>query len=553
MIPAGPAIEHRDFGILAMRGPGIKKDELVHGPCVLDITPTVLTLYGLPVGADMDGKVLVSAFEQPPDVQTIPSWEEVPGDDGRHPPHTRLDPAVARESLEQLVALGYIAKPDENHEKAVADTIAELRYNLAEAYQDDNRHAEALEILRELHRADPDEQRYAVHRFVSCQALGRRDEMAEIVADLDGRRRAVYEQALTHLRELSQVVRARLKGRKAAKEDNETRRQADKGTASQGEEKQDAEAEGEEDKNEEAVLTAEERREFAQWRNLARFDPPVVDYLKAQVRAMENRPAEALELLQRVQEAHLARPGLFLQTADLFVKLRRYEEAEQTYAKALAVDPDNAHAHVGMSRMALRRHDFAGAAQSALDALQRLYHYPLAHFLLGVALTRLRQWPRAAEAFRTAVSLNPNFPQAHLRLALNHAATRRPGGVGRAHAIVPGAESRAGGHGDEHAGRKKDGQRSRDRARHLRRSANPAAGVRRGRRKGSAGRPERGRGGGLGVAPLGYVNGHADVGCRRPAGLDGRPPHGRRGQPARLFRVRAGEALARKHGLAEGG
>ena len=95
-IPAGPAIEHRDFGILAMLGPGIRKDELLHGPSVLDITPTILTLYDLPVGADMDGKVLVGAFTEQPEVKTIPSWEEVPGDDGRHPPHTRLDPVAAR-------------------------------------------------------------------------------------------------------------------------------------------------------------------------------------------------------------------------------------------------------------------------------------------------------------------------------------------------------------------------------------------------------------------------------------------------------------------------
>jgi tetratricopeptide (TPR) repeat protein len=439
-IPAGPAIEHRDFGILAMRGPGIKKDELLHGPCVLDITPTILTLYGLPVGADMDGKVLVSAFEQPPDVQTIASWEEVPGDDGRHPPHTRLDPVAARESLEQLVALGYIAKPDENHEKAVADTVAELRYNLAEAYQDDNRHAEALDILRELHETDPNEQRYAVHRFISCQALGKLDEMAEIVADLDGRRREVYEQALTHLREISKLVRERLKERKAAEEDNETGRQGDKSGVARPESSKgvavpqndsrpsktqgvlpsdgpDEKAEDETSKVEQTILTTDERKELAKCRNLTRFEPPVVDYLKAQVAAMQNRPAEALELLQRVQEAHLARPGLFLQTADLYVKLRRFEEAEQTYAKALSVDPDNAHAHVGMSRMALRRRDFVGAAQSALDALQRLYNYPIAHFQLGVALTRLRQLPRAAEAFRAALSLNPNFPQAHMSLA----------------------------------------------------------------------------------------------------------------------------------------
>ncbi|HEV2968807.1 MAG TPA: alkaline phosphatase family protein [Pirellulales bacterium] len=417
-IPAGPAIEHRDFGILAMRGPGIKKDELLHGPSVIDITPTILTLYGLPVGADMDGKVLVSAFEKPLDVQTIPTWEEVPGADGRHPPHTRLDPQAARESLAQLVALGYIARPDENREKAVADTIAELRYNLSEAYQDDDQHAEALEILRELHRADPDEQRYAVHRFVSCQALGLLDEMSEIVADLDGRRRGVYEQARVGLTELSELVRKRMKERKLKQELAATEAPSDaKPEEPDQPDETGVEASGEAEKTEAALLSPEERQALGRWRNLARFDPPVVDYLKAQVRAMEGRPAEALKLLERVQEAHLARPGLFLQTADLYLKLGRWEEAEQTYAKALSVDPDNPHAHVGMSRMALRRGDYARAAQSALDALQRMYHYPVAHFLLGEALIRLREWSRAAEAFRGALSLNPNFPQAHRRLA----------------------------------------------------------------------------------------------------------------------------------------
>ena len=105
-IPAGPAIEHRDFGVLVMKGPGVKRDELLHGASILDIAPTVLALFGLPVGEDMDGKVLAEAFVERPPLSTIPSWEDVPGEDGRHPPHTLLDPVAAREGLEQLVALG---------------------------------------------------------------------------------------------------------------------------------------------------------------------------------------------------------------------------------------------------------------------------------------------------------------------------------------------------------------------------------------------------------------------------------------------------------------
>lgn len=352
-IPAGPAIEHRDFGILAMSGPGIKKDELLHGPSVLDIAPTILMLYGLPVGEDMDGKVLTQAFVQAPDVplnevRFIPSWEDVAGADGRHPPHMRLDAVAAHEALEQMIALGYIERPDENREVAVRKTIRELRYNLGEAYQDADRHQEAHEIFSELSAADPDEQRFAVRLFVSSQALGMRREMRRIVDDLDGRRAAL---------------------------------------------------------------------EPARWRNTAACRAPVIDYLRAQVLTAEKRYPEALAALERVTEAHLVRPGLFLQTADLYMRLGRWSEAQRVYEKALEIDPDNAHAHLGVCRMALRRRKFGIAAQSALDALQRIYHYPLAHFLLGQALTGMKEYERAAEAFRAALSFNPNFPEAHVRLA----------------------------------------------------------------------------------------------------------------------------------------
>ncbi len=78
--PAGdvdPAQWHRNFGIFVAAGPGLKKDEMIHGATLLDIAPTVLAMLGLPVGRDMEGKVLVNAFEEMPDIARIPSWEEV--------------------------------------------------------------------------------------------------------------------------------------------------------------------------------------------------------------------------------------------------------------------------------------------------------------------------------------------------------------------------------------------------------------------------------------------------------------------------------------------
>ncbi|HVY94619.1 MAG TPA: alkaline phosphatase family protein, partial [Bryobacteraceae bacterium] len=384
-IPAGPAIEHRDFGILAISGPGIKRDELLHGPSVLDIAPTILTMYGLAVGEDMDGKVLMQAFAEPAEPKFIPSWEDVAGETGMHPAHTRLDPVAAHEAMEQMIALGYIERPDENRELAVEKTVRELRYNLGESYQDDGRHLEAHEIFRELYRKDRDEQRYAVKLFVSCQALGMTGEMREIVDDLDGRRRALYQEAIEHLAELKAVAIERAKEKPGT--DPET------------------------------LLDEAQKKSLKHWKNLARYQPPVIDYLKAQVLTAEKRYEEALEALGRVRSVDMVRPGLFLQSAELYMKLGRWQEAEEVYRKALATDPDSAAAWAGIARIELRRRRFGEAAQAALDALQRVYQFPLAHYLLGLALVGRRQYERAVEAFEMAISLNPNFPEAHMRLA----------------------------------------------------------------------------------------------------------------------------------------
>ncbi len=370
-IPAGPAIEHRDYGILALNGPGIRKDELLHGASVLDIAPTILGLFGLAVGEDMDGKVLSQAFVQDPQVAFVGSWEEAPGADGRHPPHTRLDPFAAQTALEQMIALGYVERPDENREIAVTRTLRELRYNLGEAYQDAARHMEAHAIFSELSAADPDEQRFAVRLFVSCQALALHEEMRRIVEDMDGRRRELFEQAKTKI-----------------------------------EESRDA-----------AVEPGPERSELVRWRNLARFQPALVEYLKAQVAMAERRYEEALDGLEEVAKTHPVRPSLLLQIGDLYLRLHRWREAHQIYERVLALDPDSAQAHIGLCRIALRRRRFSVAAHCALDALQRTYDDPLAHFLLGRALAGIEEYERSAQAFRAAISFNPNFPEAHRQLA----------------------------------------------------------------------------------------------------------------------------------------
>lgn len=56
-------LDHDPLGVFIAAGPGIQRGASVSGASVLDLTPTVLHYLGLPVGKDMDGKVLTDVFE----------------------------------------------------------------------------------------------------------------------------------------------------------------------------------------------------------------------------------------------------------------------------------------------------------------------------------------------------------------------------------------------------------------------------------------------------------------------------------------------------------
>ena len=79
----------------------------------------------------MDGRPLLEAFEELPEVKTIPSWEEVPGKAECTPARRRLDPAQANELMQQFAALGYIEDPGADKEKAAESAEIEAKYNVA--------------------------------------------------------------------------------------------------------------------------------------------------------------------------------------------------------------------------------------------------------------------------------------------------------------------------------------------------------------------------------------------------------------------------------------
>lgn len=62
---------HRVEGVLVAHGPHVCADKKVHAN-IVDITPTLLSMLGLRVPVDMEGKVLVDLFDTPPVIEHEP-------------------------------------------------------------------------------------------------------------------------------------------------------------------------------------------------------------------------------------------------------------------------------------------------------------------------------------------------------------------------------------------------------------------------------------------------------------------------------------------------
>ena len=165
--PAGPAAQHRQHGIIVVNGPDVKKDERIYGATLLDITPTILDLFNLPVARDMQGKQLVEIYDKPKKTDYIKSWEEVEGKCGAHSKDSLADPWAEQEAINQLVALGYIEEPSKDNKKNVERTIRESKFYLARVYMSQNKFSDALPLLEELYEKFSSENRFGI-RLIQC-------------------------------------------------------------------------------------------------------------------------------------------------------------------------------------------------------------------------------------------------------------------------------------------------------------------------------------------------------------------------------------------------
>jgi tetratricopeptide (TPR) repeat protein len=408
--PAGPAVQHRPFGIFCMKGPHVQQDERIYGATLLDVTPTILTLFGLPVGSDMDGRVLVQAFEEPPQVTRIPSWEQELGECGMHPADLRMDPAAAQAVLQQFVALGYIQPPSEDQSKAVASAVREANYNLARDYLDCGRSDDALPLLEDLAKNDAKQSRFQMHLAQCYLALNRRQEAKQILetlitADLNP---PPAEDAKGEQQEVSDAVAAEAETQPAEAAQAATPEVVAETEASDAKPADETPSPG-------AVASPDKQSNPRPW----------ADLLMGIIHFEEGNMDEALASLLKAEQSDPRLPNLHLRIGETYLRQRRTDDADRAFQQALEIDGDSPEAHLGLAMVRLRQRRNDEAAEQALLAVGLQHFLPLGHFYLGVALARLGHRQRAMLAFETCLSMLPGLVAAHRWLAALHG---QPGG-----------------------------------------------------------------------------------------------------------------------------
>ncbi len=328
-----PVAWHRQHGILAIKGPNIKKDQRVYGASLLDVPPPVLPLFGLPVGKDMDGHALTQVFEGDPfEPETIDTYEEPTGDD-EVVADVNEDPWAAQQLLERLADLGYIER-----DASVDGVVLDRARNLGQIYAATGRPEQAIAEYERVLEKKPDDKGCQI-AIASCRLeMGQLDECEQAVDEI-------------------------------LKND---------------------------------------------------VDAPLANLYRGMIAFRRGDTEAALKHLRQAEQTDPRLPGLHCQIGNVYLRRKRWADAERTFKKALSIDGDSAEAHdgLGVAYRWLKRPQ--EAVHEHMQSVGLLHHRPQTHIHLGLALAEVGHVDWAIRAFNVALEQNPNNPFPHRCLAQLH-------------------------------------------------------------------------------------------------------------------------------------
>ena len=358
--PAAPALEHRQFGMFVASGPNIKKNEKVFGLGLVDIAPTLLHLFDLPVGKDMDGNVALDIFKTISKPSYINSWEDIEGDFGQHKNVQETSAFSDEETMEQLIELGYIDRPDEKLEIAILKTKCDLKHNLARVYLGKKDYEKAKKILIELingtypvYEGEDAEEEYKNKQFI--EQLKKGDSLIDIIP---------------YYMDLLEISLAENDFNQAEKYLNELR-------------------------------TRNKRFEF---NTLT---------VEAKILIGQGEIKKALKVLNAIK-GRTNNSEVWYQIGKIYQRLDKYKDAKEALENAINLESDVAKFHQALAATLIRLGHYEEAAEYALTSIELVKYFPEAHYVLGEALEKLGDLENAKKAFETAAKLKP---KTHFRAA----------------------------------------------------------------------------------------------------------------------------------------
>lgn len=360
--PAAPAQEHSPWGIVCIKGPGIKKGEMFHGASVLDVTPTILSLFGLPIGENMEGKSwLPQVATEEVKLDFIKDWEKEEGECGMHAKELQEDPWAAQEAMQQLIELGYIEAPDGNILDRINQNRNESKYYVARNLIEGGKIDKGIAILEELVESNPREVRYG-QRLADCY--------------LKKKQFAKCRELIEKLKDLQALI-------------------------------EQEELEGKEE---------DEKKKIPHFMKEIEL-PNYIDFVEGKLYTHLKRFKKAMESFKKVEQKVPNSFELFYSIGNLCTLNHKWSEGRDAFIKALSIDETDAFAHHGLGLCLLRE----GMYEDALDEFLMAVHYnfsiPNVHYHIGETLVKMNKKEEAASAFEVAVALSPGMTKAHKWLA----------------------------------------------------------------------------------------------------------------------------------------
>jgi tetratricopeptide (TPR) repeat protein len=130
------------------------------------------------------------------------------------------------------------------------------------------------------------------------------------------------------------------------------------------------------------------------------------------------RLEEALVLYRQITESYPAEKSAWLNMGNILFREGNLEEAGQCYRNALAADPYYARADLALGLVCQRQGRMEDAWRHLAAAREKNPHLEEVKYEMANWLATMRQYQRAAEAYRRFLAGNPEHAEAWFRLAL---------------------------------------------------------------------------------------------------------------------------------------